>query len=412
MIRKTMRILSLIQYEFAIFIILFTRLFTFLVEKLDGDLYLLPSYLVDYSYGFGGRKLIGSIFRFCFPDTLPMSAIIVVTYVVCVVLIISLSGLLGTFIRRMKEYGDTYYIFGICLCTMYLVSPFSVAFLFTPENFARFDIYLYLLALIFIILFFCRRTVSYYIALFAIGVVGSLIHHAFISTYFILVLALSIYDWYQTDFSVKRFGAYAIVGFLLLVVVAAIVLFSSNNVSYEEMYIQLQGRTDGVLNQSGIQVVYYEGLIANMKAFVMGNLTNELLGLFLISIFLSPLYYMFYYIWRVAVNEVADKKYKITINAMNSCFFLLIPLCVVAIDYARWLAAALFCQMALIAVLAYKRDKGVLKGIDGVANFLKKNVFISVSYVVFLGSLSYFGSMLFTPLFSNLMRILELYIGA
>lgn len=398
------------QYELAIFAILFVRLFSFLITKLDDNLYLLPGYLIDYSVGFGGRKLIGSIFSVFFPDYLPMSTIIIIVYVICILLIAYMAYLLGAFIRRMKEYGNGCYIFGIFITATYLVSPFSVAFLFTPENFARFDTYLLLLSLLFIQLSVCRKHVFYFVALFFISLIGCLIHHAFISTYFILILALCLYDWYNTGNSKKRFIQYVVVAVLLIACMVSVLFFSSNNIPSDELYRILQARTDGVLNEPGIHIVYYAGLVANMKAFVIGNLPNMLLGLFLISVFLSPLYYMLYYIWRNAVRFKADRNYAIAVNLMNCCFLLLIPLCVVAIDYARWLAAGLFCQLALVAVLAYKGDAGVLHGIKGVVDYLKRNIFVSVAYVIFLGSLSYFGSMLFTPLFSNLMRILELYI--
>ena len=145
-------------------------------------------YVADYSIGISSRLLIGSILRLIFGDFI--SSTIVFRFIIGAYLVIFalLSYLIGQCIRRAQTDDSRVGIAVVAL--IYLASPASVGYLWVSENMGRLDTFIFLIALIIVIIAYKVKKVSLrYWLLGIMGVVAILTHQVFLflfSRYFLL----------------------------------------------------------------------------------------------------------------------------------------------------------------------------------------------------------------------------------
>ena len=117
------------------------------------DRYVIPSYIIDYSTGFGDRKFVGTLFNLFFGDYITSRELWIGTLIAYLLVIVLLSIIIGHLLRKAKSLNRSIFIANIIFIMLYIIGPWSFAYLFSTSNWGRIDIYMFLVTCIFIMLF-------------------------------------------------------------------------------------------------------------------------------------------------------------------------------------------------------------------------------------------------------------------
>ena len=110
---------------------------------------------MDYSMGTGSRLLIGSIYRLFYGEYLDYTVAYKYVAVGTMLTILVLAIVLGRMIRLAVTKNDQirHAVFGAV--ALYLVAPFSIAYVWNDQNLGRLDVYMLLVALLPLFTGFC-----------------------------------------------------------------------------------------------------------------------------------------------------------------------------------------------------------------------------------------------------------------
>lgn len=306
-----------------------------------------PFYFVGYETGFGGRKLLGTIFNFILPEQVHHRHLIPFIMGVVVLNLI----LFATYIYKCLKKNTTSSHWPIVLLlVVYLVSPFS--FLRMISHLVWYaDIWLYLATLIFLLLYLNHRNKWWYWpATLIIVIAACLTHHIFCCTFFPMFAALFLYDTLSNN-SIslpKSFGYLGIcicIGGLFL----AIWFFGRNTMDIDTIYDQVSQRTNCVCTKERLYFHWLYGSNAeNIQAmWDMGQFPWRYYQFLPVLILLSPMLALFCAPWIMAIKATKGVE-KIKYLAMFLLPTLLIlPMFAVATDYSRWFYSLFFCYMMM-----------------------------------------------------------------
>ena len=125
------------SYGIIIFFILIFFIISHFGRPIDQDV--VPAYVIDYNTGFGGRKLLATIFNLLFGFR-GMAAIKSFIFAVSVVICLLFASLCNSFIVAMKSRSTGHYLAALYLTALYLLCPASIMFLLKAPNYGRPDI--------------------------------------------------------------------------------------------------------------------------------------------------------------------------------------------------------------------------------------------------------------------------------
>lgn len=350
------------------------------------------NYFVGYETGFGGRKLIGTLFGWMLPDyttAADLLPIVLTANILLAILFILLVWKAAPSINRST-------LPFLAVTAVYLVSPYGFTKWFIPELSPLFmETYQMLLVLAWALLFVCcRHKWFYYPATVLVALMGCLIHHTFCCTMFPLMAALFVYDILDGDH--PHWGKAAFYGGLCAIMLAlfvAIWRFGGMNVDMETLCHRLSQRIDpaiiggweeGGLGWKTADFFYYmtndENRAMNVEIF-----RQRYVDLIFSLLLMSPMLAMFWYPWLSAARRASSSwarwRYLLVFLAAT---LLTIPIFFMATDYGRWWFCYFLCQFILLAVMTAIGDRPVTEAMGRLWAFARRFWLLAIAIVIFL----------------------------
>ena len=140
---------------------------------------------MDYSMGTGSRLLIGSIYRLFYGEYLDYTVAYKYVAVGTILTILVLAIVLGRMIRlAVAKNGHIRHVV-LGAVALYLVAPFSIAYVWNDQNLGRLDVYMLLVALLALLAgLTIKNTYVKCVCYTLLGVVGLAIHQGFAVLYY------------------------------------------------------------------------------------------------------------------------------------------------------------------------------------------------------------------------------------
>ena len=298
-------------------------------------------YFVGYDTGYGGRKLIGTIFSFILPEYVEMRHIRVVLLGVNLIMLV----LFAIFICSRNRSGkDVQRLMAVSLL-IYLVSPFPITVWCTSGlSVAFMETYMFVYTIIWLLLYMrCGRHWYYYLATVVIASCGILTHITFCCTFFPLFVALFIYDCFDANgLNWKRIVTYTAVCAGVFGVFLSIWLFGTMNVPIDELQASICKRAAPnvcIVDKEVIKWLYYVSNMENRNmAFAMFPVRYK--ELVVSMVLLLPLLAFFFLPWFMAfmrcTNRTTRWRYALVPTVLT---LMVIPMFFMATDYGRWFVA-------------------------------------------------------------------------
>lgn len=354
----------------------------------DVNSYHIFFYFIDYSTGFGGKKLLGEFCSFWFPQRVGSQQFIPLIIIVNTLMVGLFIWFCGKCLSRNPQSKIPLLVF----IAMYLLSPFSFIMLIYMTS--RVDFYLATTTLVFLYLFINHRgTWYYYLLTFAILCTACLIHHIFCNIFFPLVFALFIYDIFSdTRHTARNMAYYSAITFSVFLLFFAIVMFSTMNIDFESLYNNLQDRitesTSALSMKNALYYEFYAKLPEHYIAYVQPVWKYNIVRFMLTIVFLSPLLFLFWAPWILAIRHAADKRERWCYILMQvSIHLIYLPAYLMAIDYDRWNCAYCFTQFCLTLLLYYIDTRTFVVQVERVIDVLKKHFVVVLLMIIYLSSL-------------------------
>ncbi|MBR5317879.1 MAG: hypothetical protein IKU39_08310, partial [Lachnospiraceae bacterium] len=301
--------------------------------------YINGCYVIDYSYGFGSRLMIGSLMHLLFGDVIGAKQ----AYGFVVFCLVLLSALLAMFIgnvyRRVEDKKSKIAI--VFLTVFYLMSPASPEYLWTAENLGRLDTYLYILTLIMLILTLKLKNqfVKYGLYL-AIGILAIATHQIYIFLFFPALFVTMVHDVWEEKFSKKQILLALGVTVVLCCTFLYMQLFSG--IYYDDLdtlMVQLNQHADFYVDKGTMETEYFwefkDHLIKNMLPEIPHHLKY---GFILVSM-LIPVWGIYLWIWRRTIKTSDNKVEKWKYRLMLASVLAYVPVFAFMTDWGRWFAA-------------------------------------------------------------------------
>ncbi len=340
-----------------------------------------PYFLIDYSTGFGGRKLLGQICSLWLPEYgIRKRHILSFFYLAHFVSITLFAHFCGICLRKNKGNQNYWFLFAVLF--IYLLCPFSFKGI-TQNIGISIDIFIIVCALIFCYLYVNKRgSVFYYSSTFLLLILSCLTHHIFCCIYFPLYLSLFIYDIYNQGFDKKKFLIYGGMTICLFILFCYIVFFAKMDVDIETLMNKLRQRTTALeLSDEAVYYEYYASLSEHLPKYIIPCLKRNLFRFVLQPIVLFPLFFLFNCHFLVSLNSEKTKNNRTLYYLMALSQLLIIPAFVMAIDYGRWYYAYFFCLFMQITTLTSIKDKCIDNTICLIIRILKQP-FVSIIFIV------------------------------
>lgn len=393
------------KYGISIFLIFLIFMISKSRYNLDEDI--VVSYVIDYHTGFGPRKLTASILTAIFHNP-TIGKIRFFAYAISTVVCLVFAWMCNSYLNKMKAINTQSYASALYQIALYLICPASLLFLLQYPNVGRLDIILYCLCLLFCILFYHRNKnrILYYCGTTALLVFGILTHHIFVATYMAFMVALFVYDIWEQGFNKRRFGAYAIVGTISFSTLLAVLLFASMNISLDEA---IQYNSHFELSRKFVCFGYYAHISDHIQQYFIPKWHRLAAGFSLTILFLAPLFYAFWKIWRELLASQSNKDNRRLLVGMLCSFFLFVPAFCITVDYLRWFGAFIFLQLLLMAYFSFDQTNS-FNGISTIIfKNLKQHLFFAVFLLIYLSAFYYFTSDTYFDIIELIMEKLHIH---
>lgn len=345
-------------------------------------------YFIDYSTGFGGKKLLGEFCSPWLPQEVGRQHLLPLIAMINILMVALFAWFCGKCLSRCPQSKQPLLVF----ITIYLLSPFSFTMLIYMIS--RVDFYLATATLGFLYLFIRHRgTWYYYFLTLIILCLACLIHHIFCIIFFPLSFAIFIYDIFSDKKNTtKNIICYSVITLLLSFLFFSIVIFNKMNIDFETLYSYLQERsttsTSALSQKNALYYEFYAKLPEHYFAYVQPVLKYNVARFMLTIVFLFPLLFLFWIPWILAIYNSVDKYERwCYILIQISVHLLFLPAYIMAIDYDRWNCAYCFCQFCLTLLLYYSDTNTFAKQVDRIIIILKKHFIVVLFIILYISSL-------------------------
>ncbi len=381
MTEKIKAIYNIIKYEMFIFSFLLIEL----VLKIPGIDHLNPwvttSYAMTYDLGFSSRLLMGSLIKVVVPFLS-----VQILYGIILMSLILLSGFTAVLIGRVIRTADI----GaknlvIVLAILFLASPGSVSFLFGWTNFGRFDTYLILLTLLCIAIMANPKR-SFLVPFICILAVA--IHQVFIFTYFPIILAIMLYEIYESKWNKSRAmeAAITIVGTCSLFFYFQFASRLRLN-DPEGVADFIRARSDIPIDTKMIDAEFFQDASYHIRTFVMPTMEELMARLAtagLTLLLLLPLILFIAWLWRDIFKNTKDPTQCLILKMMLTMQIAILPAFILTTDYGRWFAALLIGQFCLLFYLIFRNNQAMLISAAKISGVIDRNSGVFMAFALYL----------------------------
>ena len=340
------------------------------------------NYFIGYEYGFGGRKLIGTLLGSLMPE------MVTAKHIRMFVLPANLLMLFGTawvVWRALADRGVQAVPVALLLA-LYAANPFSLfAYVHTHLSMCFMETYQLLLVLLWLALYVKRRgTWYYYLATPLVAILGCLIHHTFCCTLLPLMIGLVLFDTFQNGRLHRGRGTfYAVSLLLLLALFVALWLFSGMNIGQEELYARIAARAnqDVLPDRDGLRMLYFLSNAENSA----GAFTAARAWQFAVELLLMlPLMALLATPWVVAARQTYDRIERLRYWLPLAAQLLVVPVFFMATDYSRWWVCWTF-SLAMMPMAAFATgDKGMSVALQTLWQWMKRRWYLPLMLAIYL----------------------------
>lgn len=343
------------------------------------------NYFIGYETGFGGRKLIGTLFKPFLPEFVTASHIQLIVITANLFLIFSLIWL---YWRTLSSDGNKALPMA-GLLTLYALSPFSVfEFVSSSLSLAFMETYQLLLVILWLLLFINRRnTWYYYLLTFVVTVACCLIHHTFCCTLFPLMFALFVYDTLRDkEVSKTKVACYGLNLLSLFVLFIALWKYSSMTIDIDSLYERIVARTDACTDEKEVlDLLYYMSSGKNFLRSLHYLKTIKVFEFVFSFVMMSPIIGVFCCPWIMAARNAETKRSKLCyLMPVASVLLLTVPVFFIATDYSRWWVCWELSFISLLLAAYASHDELVLDSLSRMFVFAKRHWYLALSLVVYV----------------------------
>lgn len=354
---------------------------------LNKNLWQTHELLVNYSYGFVRRGLLGSLTQLIYSNTgldFGTSAKIVQSIGIFL-FALSVLVFFASFLKYEKERA-------FCFITLLFISLHFWGF--QLKQFALFDTFMIAITLLIVYLITTDR------ALFLVPVLAgvcTMIHEGYPALFFGVVISLLIYKYsYSKSSKKKRIYIAVFISTCLAVGILFIYFYFINpriKTAETDNILSYFKELLGITDTSNIRYLWFDKTIdpnSNLYRGLMwidGKPTPvffKLISIFLLNtVICTPLIYMTVNYWRKTIKAEKSKSRRINLLISSLTVFLILPLIVVHCDQGRWFYAIVFSEIVMIGSmfkLNYNNERETLSEIAKPTIF---KVILLVFYFIF-----------------------------
>ncbi len=366
------------KYEFCILLFLLAQLIVFVPEKENIPIWQLLTYLGDYSRGFMPRFLLGEIISI-FSDTVSISLLFTLSYIVCILTSIVIALIGGYLIRHCQNRDAVTVIIAIMVGSpifmpilaswlgvtdTYLILLTFIAFVLNENKILRFGVPVVMLA--------CTS-----------------IHHAYLVLYMVPVAIALLYDMFKNKKYIRD-GILCAVTYTSLISLGLFCLRTRATNGYssiDEMIDVMINKTDMPLTKEWLSAIVPNEYLTESD-FVLEKITStmsfsNLLG---IVVIFSPLLILFAYGWIKALRKAENKAEKLTLFLCLIHPLSTIPAYIFGLNWNRWTSAIITSQCLLYLFMLHRKNEAVCETAGKITAFFKKHFVIVVFYIIYVAS--------------------------
>lgn len=355
--------------------------------------YVKPWYVIDYSYGFGSRLLIGSILHLLCGEVVTDAAaygfVVAVQCLLCVVI-----ALFAGYIYR-EGANQEVKIAVLFLIVLYLVSPASPEYLWTVENMGRLDTYLFLVTILIAFVYFGIKNAYLRYLLFTIlGVLAVFIHQVYFFLFFPFLLVIMLQDLWKSGWDRKKIVC-AVVSILIISGAFLYMQFGSGiYYDYETLMTKLNEHTDLPIDGAPMKAEYFWTLKDHFYQNMVPEIPHHLKYGFMLVCMLVPVWGGYLWIWLQSIRR-SYKRQKTKYILMLCTNLAYLPVFVLMNDWGRWFAALFIVGFLDIMLLAGDGDEGICYALKTLGAAMIKNPMPFILVVLYMSTFEKFEGLNF-----------------
>lgn len=351
-------------------------------------------YFVGFETGFGGRKLLGTIFHWILPAYATWSNLR--PYIICVnfITILLFVTFVGMLFARMKGNDMKG---GLLLLLCYMLGPYSIIGMVDSWISITFpELWHFMLTLLWLLLYLASpRRWYYYLATLLITTTAILIHHTYCCTFFPLMAGLMLYDSFgEGRIERRKAMPYAAIALGLFALFLCLWLFSGMNISKEDLWTLLESRASNDANtvyDYALTEYYYSSNYENWRHAYANPIVwkTKVLEFVFTVLLMSPLFVLMLWPWFSVARKQTDARARWFYLAVGLLPTLLtLPVFVMAADYGRfWVAYSLTLFAQPLAVAA-QGDKQIRNALGGMWRLFLHKPAVPIIVAIYLSQLS------------------------
>lgn len=352
-------------------------------------------YVINYSYGFGSRLLVGSLINLLTGGFVTENFAYGFVLTALVAICILLALVIGKVYRKMPNMQAKMAV--LFLTVFYLMSPASPEYLWTNENMGRLDTYLLLLSLLMVLVFFTiKKDVIRYVAFAALGCLCVLTHQAYVFLFFPLLLVMILEDIWKNNFKKSQI-CYGIAATVLISVLFLIMQFKSG-IYYDDLELlmaELNAHADFMVDGGPMEAEYFWTIVENFTNNMVPEIPHHLKYGFMLVCLLSPVWVTYLWIWFHAIRHSEKKNDKVKYILMLLTNLAYIPVFAMMNDWGRWFAALFIVGFLNIMILAWNQDEGILGALHVLGEKLCKNPMLFILLILYISTFEKFEGLNF-----------------
>lgn len=336
------------------------------------------NYFVGYEYGFGGRKLIGSLLGPLMPEMVTAKQIRLFVLPANLLMLLGSAWLVWRCMRQQEHW-----VMGALLLA-YAANPFSIfGFVSSHLSMCFMETYMLLLVILWLLLYVRHRgTWYYYVATLVVPIACCLIHITFCCILFPLILGLMIFDVLGDD-RLSRMKAIAYATVLVSLAALFLVLWhwGGMTIDLDTLYDRIASRAnqDVLPSKDGLRMLYYTSNTGTswLAGFSIRFVVELLIYAPLLTLLGAP--------WVIAARKATRRSEKLRYwLPLLAVLLLTLPIFFRATDYSRWWVCWTFSMAVLPMAALATGDKGLSSAMKTLGEYLKKLWWIPVFVIVFM----------------------------
>ncbi|MBQ7944893.1 MAG: hypothetical protein IJ326_12640 [Lachnospiraceae bacterium] len=388
MIKKARALLERYAVEIATAVYLIYMLYINVADRIYS--YVNVWYVLDYSYGFGSRLMLGSLLHMLTGDFIDEKFVYHFIIMMLAVLCILLAILVGMVYRKIEHTDKKAGV--LFLIVFYLASPAAPGYLWTDENMGRLDTYLFICALA-LALIFCKvkRAWLRYVLFVLIGVFAISVHQVYFFLFFPSLLVMMIQDMWKAKFAKKQI--ILSVGSVVIIGIVFLFMQFGSGIYYDDLAVlisDMSKTTNIAVSEAPLEAEYWW----TIKDHIVKNQLPELperirFGVLTVAM-LVPVWGISLYIWIQAIKSKQEKLQKCKYWLMLLSNIAYVPVFALMTDWGRWFAAFFVVTFLNLMVLIYDGDEGIGCGVEKLSTAVRRYPIVFIVLVLYVASFEKF----------------------